>query len=327
MIELMQKTILDLFCGAGGFAAGFQTTGGFEIIGAIDSGYEVSLTYQHNFPNAIFLNEDIHELHSQDILEKIKTVPDVIIASPPCEPYTSANTRRQKDPLTRLYDDEVGWLVLDTIRIIGDIHPDLFVVENVPELMSGELKWALQREFKRVGYDDVHFNVLLAEEYGTPSTRTRLFMSNIRIEPIRLKHQNTVQRVLNLPEPTAFHDFLNHQYYSISPKKTKKMRNLKPGNAMVYFRSATLKTYTNWVRLNPTELAPTVIGHSRFIHPFEDRVLSVRENARLMGFPDNFEFFGGIDAQYDMVGEAVPPPLSSAIAKYCLKWLHPSFIE
>lgn len=321
MIEHMEKTVLDLFCGAGGFAEGFQIIGGYNIIAAIDSGYEVSLTYKHNFPNVNFLNEDIHELHSEDILEQTKTVPDVIIASPPCEPYTSANTYRQKDPLTRLYDDEVGWLVLDTIRIIGDIHPKLFVVENVPELMSGELKWALQREFQRVSYDNIYFNVLQAEDYGNPSTRTRLFISNIRLEPIRLKNQLTVQRVLNLPEPTAFHDFVNHQYYPInSPKKMKKIHNLKPGCAMVYYRAASQKTYTNWVRLDPYELAPTVIGHSRFIHPFEDRVLSVRENARLMGFPDNFQFLGGIDEQYTMVGEAVPPPLSTAIAKYCLKW-------
>jgi DNA (cytosine-5)-methyltransferase 1 len=317
----MSKKILDLFCGAGGFALGFQNLEGFKVIGAIDSAYDVSLTYQNNFPNAIFINEDIHELHSMDILEKIKVVPEVIIASPPCEPYTSANTYRQKDPLTRLYDDEVGRLVLDTIRIIGDIHPDLFVLENVPELLLGDLRWALEREFKRVGYEEIHFNILYAEEYGTPSARTRLFISNLKIEPSKSPYQMTVQEVLDLPDPTAFHDFLNHHWYPISPKKMKKMRNLKQGNAMVYYRSATAKTFTNWVRLKPNSLAPPVIGHSRFIHPFEERVLTVRENARLMGFPDNHQFFGGIDAQYDMVGEAVPPPLSAAIAKYCLTLL------
>ncbi|MFX1299225.1 MAG: DNA cytosine methyltransferase, partial [Promethearchaeota archaeon] len=77
---------------------------------------------------------------------------DVVIASPPCEPYTSANTYRQKEPLARLYEDEVGRLVLDVIRIIGDLQPTMFIVENVPELMSGELRWALSREFSRVGF-------------------------------------------------------------------------------------------------------------------------------------------------------------------------------
>jgi len=323
----MRKKILDLFCGAGGFALGFDRSGEYEIIGAIDNSYSVSLTYQHNFANANFINEDIHELHSIDITEKIKKIPEIIIASPPCEPYSSANTYRHKDPLMRLYEDEVGRLVLDTIRIIGDIHPELFVVENVPELLLGDLKWALEREFKRVGYEEIYFNILYAENYGTPSARTRLFISNLKLEPLKAPQQIKVQEVLDLPDPTAFHDFFNHQWYPISPKKIKKMRNLKQGNAMVYYRSATAKTFTNWVRLNPNSLAPPVIGHSRFIHPFEERVLTVRENARLMGFPDNYQFFGGIDAQYDMVGEAVPPPISNAIANYCLKAINTGFVK
>ncbi len=314
----MTPKILDLFCGAGGFAAGFKQEG-FEIVAGIDQSYYAFLTYQHNFPHSIFINEDIRELHALDILEKIGDIPDVIIASPPCEPYTSANTFRQKDPLARLYIDEVGQLVLDAIRIIGDLHSPIFVLENVPDLLAGELKWALTREFQRVGYEQIHFNVLRAEDYGTPSRRRRLFISNIKIKPERRPTELRVQDILTLPSPTAFHDVPNHQWCPISPKKFKKIRRLKPGSALVFYQSATKKTYTNWVRLKPNELAPTVIGHSRFIHPFEDRVLTVRENARLMGFPDSHRFFGGLDVQYDQVGEAVPVPLAAAIAHSCLE--------
>ncbi|MFX1294470.1 MAG: DNA cytosine methyltransferase [Promethearchaeota archaeon] len=311
----MKIKILDLFCGGGGFAAGFQQEG-FEIVAAIDQSYNAYLTYHHNFPQALFFNENIHELHAVDIVNKMGDYPDVIIASPPCEPYTSANTHRQKVALARLYDDEVGRLVLDTIRIIGDLNPSIFIVENVPELLSGELKWALSQEFRRIGYDKIYFNILFAEDYGTPSKRKRLFISNIKI---RLKKQYNhfhVQDILNLPSPIGFHNILNHQWCPISPKKLKKIRKLKPGSALVYYQSATRKTYTNWIRLTPNAIAPTVIGHSRFIHPFEDRVLTVRENARLMGFPDTHQFFGGLDIQYDQVGEAVPVPLAAAIAKY-----------
>jgi DNA (cytosine-5)-methyltransferase 1 len=313
----MSIKVLDLFCGAGGFAAGFQEVG-CELIGAIDKSYAASLSYQSNFPDVTFLNEDIHELHSIDILQQLRGDPDLIIASPPCEPYTSANTRRIKDPLARLYDDEVGRLVLDAIRIIGDIQPRVFVMENVPELLNGELSWALKQEFSRVGYETIHFNILYAQDYGTPSQRKRLFISNINIHPPKTPNHSSVEEILTLPSPISFHDIPNHVWCPISPKKQKKIHKLKPGTALVYYRSATHQTYTNWVRLRPHSFAPTVIGHSRFIHPFEDRVLSVRENARLMGFPDTHVFLGGLDDQYDQVGEAVPVPLSTAIARHCL---------
>ncbi len=75
------------------------------------------------------------------------------------------------------------------------------------------------------------------------------------------------------------------------------------------------------MRLNPWKPAPTVMGSVRFVHPFEDRVLTVREQARLMGFPDNHVFFGPKDSQFNQIGEAVPPPLARAIAKVVLKHL------
>jgi Site-specific DNA methylase len=71
-----------------------------------------------------------------------------------------------------------------------------------------------------------------------------------------------------------------------------------------------------YVRLHPDELAPTVLGNSRFIHPFEDRFLTVREQARLMSYPDDHVFLGSRDEQYNQVGEAVPVALSKAIAEY-----------
>lgn len=63
------------------------------------------------------------------------------------------------------------------------------------------------------------------------------------------------------------------------------------------------------------------MGSSRFIHPYEPRLLTVREQARLMGFPDYHVFLGSRDAQYNMVGEAVPPPLAKAIAEYIAGFL------
>ena len=63
------------------------------------------------------------------------------------------------------------------------------------------------------------------------------------------------------------------------------------------------------------------MGSSRFIHPFRDRLLTVREHARLMGFPDNHIFIGGRDVQFNEVGEAVPVPLARAIAREVKRYL------
>lgn len=68
--------------------------------------------------------------------------------------------------------------------------------------------------------------------------------------------------------------------------------------------------------------AETVMGKRRFIHPEEDRLLTVREQARLMSYPDTHIFAGGITAQYNQVGESVPPSLSLAIAKEVKKYFN-----
>ena len=51
-----------------------------------------------------------------------------------------------------------------------------------------------------------------------------------------------------------------------------------------------------------------------FLHPEEDRGFTVREAARIQGFPDNFVFGGSLVEMYRMIGNAVPPPLSEIIA-------------
>jgi DNA (cytosine-5)-methyltransferase 1 len=55
------------------------------------------------------------------------------------------------------------------------------------------------------------------------------------------------------------------------------------------------------------------MGKSSFFHPFEDRLLTPREHARLMTFPDNYKFMGGTTQVYDIIGEAVPPLLTEQI--------------
>jgi DNA (cytosine-5)-methyltransferase 1 len=307
---------IDLFCGAGGFSLGFYLTGKFKPVLAIDNFKPAAETYKANFPEALVLVEDIKSIRERELSELVKPDQvDVIIGGPPCEPFTGANPSRQKNPIDRLYVDPQGQLVLHFIRILGFYKPRVFIMENVPAIVEGELREALIREFKRIGYERVYFNILNAEHYETPSKRRRVFISNIPINPPRSKRRVTVAEALrDLPPPTPV--IPNHDPPPELPwRKLRKVARKKWGEALVYFHGAK-GLIPNLVKLDPDDVAPTVMGSSRFIHPFENRLLTVREQARLMGFPDTFIFMGGRDAQYNMVGEAVPVPLAKAIALY-----------
>jgi len=308
-------TVVDLFCGAGGLSEGFREAG-FKIVLGIDNLEPVAETYQTNFPEAEVLIEDIKEVRAEDI-ERAVGAPDVVVGGPPCEPFTRTNPRRRPRPIDRLYDDPVGRLVLHFVRIVGDLKPRVFVMENVPGILEGELKRALREEFARAGYERIYFNVLRAEDYGTPSHRVRVFVSNIRLRPRRAARRVVVVEAIgDLPSPYEIHDVPNHEPVPLSSRKKRKISKLKWGEALVRYMGAEGKIYENLVRLHPYRIAPTVMGSSRFVHPFEDRLLTVREHARLMGFPDSHVFLGGRDLQFDQVGEAVPVPLARAIAEY-----------
>jgi len=307
--------LVDLFCGAGGFSEGFYSTGRYDILLAIDNFRAAALTYKVNFPSTTVLIEDIRDVDERVLEDHVDVEVDVVIGSPPCEPFTGANPNREKNPIDRLYKDPIGQLTLHFIRIVGILKPRVFIMENVPAIMDDGLKTAIVKEFKRVGYSRVFFNILRAEDFGTPSHRLRVFISNIELKPKASQKKTTVWDALkDLPPPGDYPP--NHQPPPPIPmRKLKKINRLKWGEALIYYEGAT-KRLPNLIRLHPFKIAPTVLGSSRFIHPFEDRFLTVREQARLMGFPDQFVFIGGRDEQYNLVGEAVPVPLARSIAEY-----------
>ncbi|MEM0087902.1 MAG: DNA cytosine methyltransferase [Thermofilum sp.] len=319
--ECIMYEVIDLFAGAGGFSRGFKEEG-FRIVAAVENMPPVAETYEANFPEAAVIQEDIKNVHSLDLLRIAGRKPDVVIGGPPCEAFSRANPRRREDPYERLYDDPLGSLVLHFIRVVGDLQPRVFVMENVPGIMDDGLDGVIREEFARVGYDRVYFNVLRAEDYGTPSHRLRVFISNIPIRPKRSgRYVRVIDAIGDLPEPDPSCEIPNHAPVPLSAKKLKRVAKLRWGESLVRYSGYRGRILGNITRLHPYRLAPTVMGSSRFVHPFENRLLTVREQARLMGFPDTHVFLGGRDVQFNEVGEAVPVPLARAIARVVKEYL------
>ncbi|EZQ03029.1 modification methylase [Candidatus Acidianus copahuensis] len=308
----MGLKVLDIFCGAGGFSLGFRNSG-FNLVMGIDIDHSAIRTYSTNFPNTIALEEDIRYITGDEISEYVGDI-DIVIGSPPCEAFTAANSKRLKDPLERLYLDNRGNLTLEFVRILSEIKPRIFVMENVPAIVENkELEYILREEFRKAGFENIYFNFLKAEDFGNPSKRLRVFISNLKIYPIKTSKKTTViEAIGDLDEKT---DIPNNEIIEPTEKRLSEISKLSIGDYLTAYKAAR-RNIPLYIRLDPFDLSPTVLGNSRFIHPFSDRFLTVREQARLMSYPDDHVFIGSKDEQYNQVGEAVPVALSTAIASF-----------
>jgi DNA (cytosine-5)-methyltransferase 1 len=299
--------VIDIFAGCGGFGFGFAEHG-FEITDAVEA-YRPSLeTYVANVPLGEPHLGDVRKV-DYDAMDR----PDVLIGGPPCEAFTVANADRRGNPLSRLYDDPVGSLTLQYIKIAKALQPRIFVMENVPPIMEDPLEAELRMIFARNGFPHIYFNRLQAEHFGTPSHRDRVFISNIVISPPKVAKEVPVRDAIGDLVSLEV-DIPNHAPPRLGKKQLAAVAALEEGKSAYHYRASGGRVHHTWTRLPPERLAPTVKGLGRFVHPTEDRLLTPREHARLMGYPDDYVFHGSINEQYNMVGESVPPPLSKAIA-------------
>jgi len=302
-----RPTVVDIFAGCGGFAFGFAEAE-FEIQHAIEAFRPSLATYVANVPLGEAHLGDVRKI-DYDAMKR----PDLLIGGPPCEAFTVANAARRGNPLSRLYDDPLGSLTLQFIKVAKALAPPVFVMENVPPIMDGPLESELRMIFARNGYPEIHFNRLQAEEHGTPSHRDRVFISNLRIAPPRVPREVPVSEAIG-DLVSLDVDIPNHAPPRLGKKQQAAIEALEEGKSAYHYRASGGRVHHTWTRLAPDKLAPTVKGLGRFVHPTEDRLLTPREHARLMGYPDDYVFHGSINEQYNMIGESVPPPLSRAIA-------------
>lgn len=167
--------VIDLFCGCGGFSKGFQQAG-FNVCMGIDLWKDATVTYKYNFPDAVVLNEDVSTIDGKDILEKLKMKAediDVIIGGPPCQGFSVSGKR--------LIDDERNKLYKNFVRIVSEIQPKVFVMENVPglvRLFGGVFGPQVMEDFTSIGYR-VKMKILSADNYGVPQKRNRVIFVGI----------------------------------------------------------------------------------------------------------------------------------------------------
>lgn len=391
-IQETRPKVLDLFCGAGGLAIGFQQAG-FEIIGGIDNSRHAVESFDANVADGAGMVRDLRKGEFEDIVEFLGgCYPDVVVGGPSCQGFSTsgglsrAKGRDESDPRNRLFTNYVD--------LVERLAPSWVVFENVPGLLlynQGRVALEIVQAFREIGFNLVPM-ILLAADFGAPQLRRRLFFVGNRTDediPFPAATHGDTDLWRNYALPFAHlsrighgerDDLLPHVTFSEACgdlplvqegqsvdgapydclPKSDYQRKMRLGSEAVWqhtvselaevdrLAAQTLEQGQNWRNI-PLEKLPERFSRIRpydattilkrlsndrptytittkfnegttgaFIHPTQPRTLSLREAARLQGFPDVFRFAGSVNQIRQQIGNAVPVPLAAALAEAIL---------
>ncbi|MGN8627424.1 DNA cytosine methyltransferase [Bulleidia sp. HCP3S3_F2] len=346
---------IDLFCGAGGLSLGFQQAG-FNIIVGVDNEPAALETFELNHKGAIGLNADLSKKETFDLI--LKTAGnrniDVIIAGPPCQGFSLTGPRNFDDPRNKLY-----LAVIEMVKQYNPKGFIIENVPGMANMYKGQVKDEVLRRLTEMGYNvdckilkacdygvpQMRKRLIfmgIRNDLGTPHFPEPVFGPDTD-KPYRTCRDaisDLPARVRNLGK--------NEDDYSRLPDT--EYQKLMRGNCNILYNHVATDhkqfvketialvpeggNYKNlpegvgtsrnfhmaWTRLDGNSPARTVdTGHRNIFHYELNRVPTVRENARIQSFPDDFIFKGTRTKQDRQVGNAVPPLLGQALAEELLK--------
>lgn len=236
---------------------------------------------------------------------------NIVAGGFPCQGFSMAGNRDVNDPRNFLYKK--------MLKVIKRLQPDVVVCENVPGLRTmqqGNVERQILADFEQAGYT-MQVAILCAADYGVAQKRHRVVFIGNRIGKtnfhplplVQLSEYNTVKDaiadLLKHPDDAAF----NHVATKHDARMTKRIAQVPQGGRL----NKTYRDSYNRLRWDKPSITIKANHGSGCIHPKLNRVITVREMARLQSFEDDFIFSGSKTAQQVQVGNAVPVLLAKAI--------------
>jgi DNA (cytosine-5)-methyltransferase 1 len=321
---------------------------GIEVLGCVEFNEPAVNCIRSNRPNLPVLHGDISQLSGAEILSKLN-IPSVnlVVGGPPCQAFALFGKRRG-------LGDARGRLVFDFVRIVGELNPEAFVMENVRGMMSmsmepggeqGGLYREILRRFDELGYRVDTF-VVNSVNYGAPQIRERtLLIGN------RLGYRARFPQPTHSDAPTgrqkpwvtlgdAIRDLkgADTDVLDFSERKKKYLAMVPPGGnwrslpveiqkesmGKAWYLKGGRSAY--WRRLSFDFPCPTIVtmpnhAASSLCHPTETRALTVGECAAVQGFPKDWKFSGNAAAKHKQVGNAVPVVLGRVAGETVLSMM------
>jgi DNA (cytosine-5)-methyltransferase 1 len=333
-------TAIDLFSGCGGLTEGLKLAG-FNVIAAVEIDQKAAATYRLNHGDVKLYDQDIRLKNPHELLNELQLKVgdiDLIAGCPPCQGFSTLRTRNNK----KAFKDDRNNLIDVFASYVLAMRPKLIMMENVPKLATYSRFQKFIKTLKSAGYK-VRYEVMDVADYSVPQRRKRLILSASRIGMPALGGRDvkkiTVRDAISfLPQAgksgDSLHDVKENRSRKIVslikkiPKNGGSRKDL-PKRMQLECHKKTNGFNDVYGRMKWDDVAPTITSgcsnpsKGRFLHPEEDRSISLREAAILQGFPINYQFDmkHGKQAISLMIGNALPPPFIAKHAKEMLNTL------
>ena len=319
--------VISLFSGCGGLDLGFERAG-FNIPVANEFDKTIWATFKANHPNTHLIEGDIRNIKEENFPNDV----DGIIGGPPCQSWSEAGSLKG-------IEDARGQLFFDYIRILRDKQPKFFLAENVSGMLANRHSEAVKNilhMFEESGYD-VSLTLVNAKDYGVAEERKRVFYIGFR-KDLNIKFEFPKGSTEDDDKKITLRDIIWDLQDTAVPAADKNHRNPDAINNNEYFTGAyspifmsrnrvkswdeqayTVQASGRQCQLHPQAPKMIKVGHNdcRFVEGKEHlyRRMTVREVARVQGFPDDFKFiYENVNDGYKMIGNAVPVNLAYEIA-------------
>ncbi len=319
--------VISLFSGCGGLDLGFERAG-FEI--PIANEYDASIwdTYCLNHPCTDLIKSDIRVLDENMFPRNV----DGMIGGPPCQSWSEAGSLRG-------INDARGRLFYEYIRILRTIRPKFFLAENVSGMLAQRHSSAVQQiinTFQSCGYN-VTLSLVNAKNYGVAQERRRVFYIGFR-EDLNIQFAFPQGSTQNDDLKLTLRDVIWDLQDTAVPAGPRNYHNPDAINNNEYFtgtfspifmsrnrvkswdeQAFTVQASGRQCQLHPQAPKMVLISQNKreFVKGQEHlyRRMTIREIARIQGFPDSFRFlYENTDDAYKMIGNAVPVNLAYEVA-------------
>ncbi|MCK5510014.1 DNA cytosine methyltransferase [Candidatus Parcubacteria bacterium] len=338
-IKICKPTAVDLFCGCGGLTEGLKQAG-FNVVGAVECNIVFVRTYKLNHKKVRVWVDDIKKLDPKKIRQKLqfkKGDLDLMAGCPPCQGFSTVGTKN--------VNDKRNDLVFEWLRFVKEFEPKTVMMENVKGLYEDKRITIIVEELNKIGYKTGETpKVLNVADYGVPQRRKRMILlagkeKFIELAKRKSKTKTVRQAIGNLPLPgnsdDKIHDYPEKRSAKVMrwiekiPKNGGSYRNLKYARQLPCHKRLGGGFKDIYGRMKWDDISPTITGgctnpsKGRFLHPEQNRAITMREAALIQAFPASYKFslIGGKGVISSMIGNALPPLFIKKHANKIIKHL------